>query len=56
MLNNVGLPGIMVFVLIVGLPVWLISRSRKRKAREQERIAEALERIAASVDGDSKTQ
>jgi preprotein translocase subunit YajC len=46
MLNNIGLPGLMLLVLLIGLPVWLIVRSSKRKSKEQARIAEALENLA----------
>ena len=50
MLNNIGLMGIL--VLIIGLPIWLITRSSKRKTSEQARIADALEEIAKSkIDG-----
>jgi uncharacterized membrane-anchored protein YhcB (DUF1043 family) len=46
MLNNIGLPGLMLIMLIIGLPIWLIVRSSKRKSKEQARIAEALEDLA----------
>ncbi|WP_158308162.1 hypothetical protein [Roseobacter litoralis] len=48
MLNNIGLPGLLLILLIVVLPIWLIMRSSKRKANEQARIADALEDIAKS--------
>jgi preprotein translocase subunit YajC len=52
MLNNIGLPGIVLLLIIVVLPIWLIvslmMRSSKRKATEQKRIADALEAIAQS--------
>ena len=48
MLNNIGLPGLIVLMLIIGLPIWLITRSSKKKSKEQARIAEALEEIAKS--------
>jgi hypothetical protein len=48
MLNNVGLPGmiLLLLLLIIGLSIWLIVRSSKRKSRDQARIAEALEDLA----------
>lgn len=46
MLNNIGLPGIILLVLIIGLPVWLIVSSSKRKSKERARIAEAIEELA----------
>ncbi len=52
MLNNIGLPGLIFLVLVIGLPVWLIRRSSKRKSIERTRIADALEEIAKSkADG-----
>ena len=52
MLNNIGLPGLLlIFLLFIFLLVWLIVRSGKRKAAdraEQKRIADALEEIANS--------
>lgn len=52
MLNNIGLPGLLViFLLFIFLLVWLIVRPGKRKAAdraEQKRIADALEAIANS--------
>ena len=48
MLNNIGLPGIFLLILLVGLPIFLISRSGKRKAAERQRMADALEEIAKS--------
>ena len=48
MLNNIGLPGLILLLLIIGLPIFLVRRSSKRKAREQARIAEALEEISKS--------
>lgn len=48
MLNNIGLPGLLLILLVFVLPVWLIRRSSKRKANEQRRIADALEEIAKS--------
>lgn len=55
MLNNIGLPGLFLLVLIIGLPTWLIRRSSKRKSREQARIADALEEIAKSKSDGDKT-
>ncbi|WP_298559404.1 hypothetical protein [uncultured Aliiroseovarius sp.] len=49
MLNNIGLPGFFLVLLIV-LPVWLIVRSSKRKAQTQARIADALEEIAKNKE------
>lgn len=46
MLNNIGLPGLLFLLIIIGLPTWLITGSSKRKSKEQARIAEALENIA----------
>ncbi|WP_196941897.1 preprotein translocase subunit YajC [Pseudooceanicola algae] len=45
-LNNIGLPGLLIIVLLFGLPIFLISRSSKRKAAERKRMADALEEIA----------
>lgn len=45
-LNNIGPPGLLLIVLVVGLPIFLISRSSKRKAAERKRMADALEEIA----------
>ena len=53
MLNNVGLPGLLLILLVVVLPIWLITRSSKRKAKEQAHVADALEEIAKSkTNGD----
>jgi hypothetical protein len=46
LLNNIGLPGILLILIIVVLPIWLISRASKRRSMEQARIADALEKIA----------
>lgn len=46
MLNNIGLPGLLILLIIIGLPIWLIVKSSKRKSKEQARIAEALEDLA----------
>ncbi|MDT8325935.1 MAG: hypothetical protein RQ750_00925 [Roseovarius sp.] len=46
MLNNIGLPGLLLILIIIGLPIWLIVRSSKRKSKERARIAEALEDLA----------
>ena len=46
MLNNIGLPGLILLLLIIGLPIWLIVRSSKRKSEERRRIADALERMS----------
>ncbi|MHC9236756.1 hypothetical protein ACX9MO_14075 [Pseudooceanicola sp. 502str34] len=46
MLNNIGLPGLLLIVLLVGLPIFLIVRSSKRKAAERKRMSDALEEIA----------
>ena len=51
MLNNIGLPGMILLLVFVGVPMaifWMLGRSSKRKAREQARIADALEKIAQS--------
>jgi flagellar biogenesis protein FliO len=48
MLNNIGPAGLIFLFLIIGLPIWLIRRSSKRKSKEQARIAEALEELAKS--------
>ena len=48
MIGNIGVPGLILILLVVGLPIWLITRSSKRKSKEQARIAEALEEIAKS--------
>lgn len=46
MLNNIGPSGLILILLIVGLPIFLISRSSKRRAAEQKRIGDALEELA----------
>ncbi len=52
MLNNIGLPGLVVvfgvLLVFLVLPIWLITRSGGRKAKDQARIADALEEIAKS--------
>lgn len=51
MLNNIGLPGItliLLMLLIFALPIWLIVKLSNRKASERKRIADALEEIAKS--------
>jgi uncharacterized membrane protein len=52
MIQNIGLPSlILILLLFIGLPIWLITRSSKRKSKESKeriRIAEALEEIAKS--------
>lgn len=55
MFNNIGIPGLVLLILVVGLPIWLIvkiMKSSKRKATEQKRIADALEDIAKSKKND----
>lgn len=55
MFNNIGIPGLVLLLLVVGLPIWLIvkiMKSSKRKATEQKRIADALEDIAKSKKND----
>lgn len=51
MLNNIGLPGLFLLLLIVALPVWLIRRSN-RKRKDQARIADALEELAGKKSSD----
>jgi len=51
-LGNIGLPGVILLLLVIGLPIWLIVRSSKRKSKERERIADALEKIAGSEKDD----
>ncbi len=53
MLNNIGLPGLLMILLIFVLPicliVWLIVRivrSSSRKAADQKRMADAVEELA----------
>ena len=56
-IQNIGLPGLLlIFLLFIGLPIWLITRSSKRKSNEQARIAAALEEIAKSKSDRDKTQ
>ena len=56
MLNNIGPTGLILILflilLVVVLPIFLISRSSRRKAAEQTRIADALEEIAKSKKDD----
>ena len=47
MLNNIGLPGVFLILLIVFL-IWLMVRSGKKKAEDRARIAASLEKIAES--------
>ncbi|WP_170506304.1 Sec-independent protein translocase TatA [Ruegeria arenilitoris] len=53
MLNNIGLPGILLLLVVVVLPIFLIVRGSKRKTAEQKRIADALEEIAKSKKEDA---
>jgi preprotein translocase subunit YajC len=55
MLNNIGLPGLLLILLVVVLPIFLISRSSRRKAAEQKRIGDALEELAKSKKDDRST-
>lgn len=57
MLNNIGLPGLtMIFVLaVVGLAIWLVARSSRRKAKDQARIADALEELARAKTGNDRS-
>jgi len=57
MLNNIGLPGIILLLVVIGLGllVMFIRRSSERKGREQARIAAALEEIAKARSDGSKT-
>jgi hypothetical protein len=52
MLNNIGLPGLILLLVIIGLPIFLILRSGGKKAAEQKRIADAIEAIAKSKKAD----
>jgi hypothetical protein len=50
MIQNIGFPGIILFMVIIGifgLPIWLIVRS-SRKSKEQARIADAREEFEES--------
>ena len=47
MLNNIGLLGLIVLLLIPVLIIWGIVRASARKAAEQRRIADALEKLAS---------
>lgn len=55
MMNNVGLPGLLLILLLIGLPIYLIARSSRRKAAEQKRIGDALEEIAKSKKEDQSS-
>jgi hypothetical protein len=50
MLNNIGLPGVLLLLVFVGVPIWLISRASGKKRKEQARIADALEKIARTTE------
>ncbi len=57
MLNNIGFPGLITLVVVIGLPIWLIwliIRPSKRKSKEQARIAEALEQLSKSKEQEKK--
>jgi preprotein translocase subunit YajC len=55
MLNNIGLPGLLLILLVVVLPIFLISRSSRRKAAESKRIGDALEELAKSKKDNRST-
>jgi preprotein translocase subunit YajC len=55
MLNNIGLPGLLLILLVVVLPIFLISRSSRRKAAESKRIGDTLEELAKSKKDDRST-
>lgn len=47
MLNNIGPMGLLFLALVIGAPLLLIVRSSRKKAKRQERIADALEQLAS---------
>ena len=56
MLNNIGLPGLILIGLVLWLVIWL-GKSSKRKldeAVDQKRFADALEQIAKSKKEDKE--
>jgi flagellar biogenesis protein FliO len=53
---DIGLMELMFLALIIGLPIWLVMRSSKKKSSESARIADALEEIAKSKSEDDKSQ
>jgi preprotein translocase subunit YajC len=55
MLNNIGLPGLLLILLVVVLPIFLISRSSRRKAAASKRIGDALEELAKSKKDNRST-
>ena len=52
MLNNIGLPGLILIGLVLWLVIWLVKPSKRKldEAADQKRIADSLEQIAKSND------
>lgn len=56
MLNNIGLPGIFLILLVIVLPIFLLMRSGKKKRDNQTRIADALEELAKAKKDEHDTR
>ena len=56
MLNNIGLPGLILIGLVLWLVIWLVKPSARKldEAADQKRIADALEQIAKSKKDDKE--
>jgi preprotein translocase subunit YajC len=55
MLNNIGLPGvILIFFLVIVLPIFLMVRASRKKRSDIARIADALEADAKSKIDETK--
>ena len=56
MLNNIGLPGLILIGLLLWLVIWLVKPSKRKldEAADQKRIAAALEQIAKSKKDDQE--
>ena len=54
MLNNIGLPGLILLGLVLWLVIWLVKPSKRKldEAADQKRIADSLEQIAKSKKDD----
>ena len=54
MLNNIGLPGLILIGLVLWLVIWLVKPSKRKldEAADQKRIADSLEQLAKSTKDD----
>lgn len=53
-IGNIGLPGIMLFIVLILIIVLVVKLSGRKSKSDQARIADALERIAENQKTDDE--